>query len=75
MAGLGNLSRNLLSHLHYLHIPSASPPPFFEQLPGNALLLKGGKEAQRSNAALVTAMSAALRDVGLRGPKRWDECR
>ncbi|CAE7289994.1 pro1 [Symbiodinium pilosum] len=32
---------------------------------GNALLLKGGKEAQRSNAALVTAMSAALRDVGL----------
>ncbi|CAE7862319.1 proA [Symbiodinium necroappetens] len=32
---------------------------------GNALLLKGGKEAQRSNAALVTAMSAALQDVGL----------
>mmetsp|Transcript_5939 Transcript_5939/g.13702 ORF Transcript_5939/g.13702 Transcript_5939/m.13702 type:complete len:450 (+) Transcript_5939:57-1406(+) len=32
---------------------------------GNALLLKGGKEAQHSNAALVTAMSAALQDVGL----------
>ena len=32
---------------------------------GNALLLKGGKEAQRSNAALVTAMAAALQDVGL----------
>ncbi|CAJ1367185.1 unnamed protein product [Effrenium voratum] len=32
---------------------------------GNALLLKGGKEAQRSNAALVTAMAAALQDVQL----------
>eukprot|EP00435_Cladocopium_sp_Y103_P034196 s1382_g8.t2 len=32
---------------------------------GNALLLKGGKEAQRSNAALVAAMAAALKDVGL----------
>lgn len=32
---------------------------------GNALLLKGGKEAQRSNAALVTAMAAALQEVGL----------
>jgi len=32
---------------------------------GNALLLKGGKEAQRSNAALVAAMSAALEEVNL----------
>jgi len=32
---------------------------------GNALLLKGGKEAQRSNAALVAAMGAALKEVGL----------
>ncbi|CAK9052868.1 unnamed protein product, partial [Durusdinium trenchii] len=32
---------------------------------GNALLLKGGKEAQRSNAALVAAMAAALKDVQL----------
>merc|ERR1712032_1170767 len=32
---------------------------------GNALLLKGGKEAQRSNAALVAAMASALCEVGL----------
>eukprot|EP00930_Biecheleria_cincta_P007295 TRINITY_DN1084_c0_g1_i1.p1 TRINITY_DN1084_c0_g1~~TRINITY_DN1084_c0_g1_i1.p1 ORF type:complete len:458 (+),score=93.08 TRINITY_DN1084_c0_g1_i1:75-1448(+) len=32
---------------------------------GNALLLKGGKEAQHSNAALVSAMAAALEEVGL----------
>jgi len=32
---------------------------------GNALLLKGGSEAKRSNAALVAAMSAALQEVGL----------
>lgn len=32
---------------------------------GNALLLKGGKEAHRSNAALVAAMAAALQEVGL----------
>eukprot|EP00441_Pelagodinium_beii_P044324 CAMPEP_0197629628 /NCGR_PEP_ID=MMETSP1338-20131121/7401_1 /TAXON_ID=43686 ORGANISM="Pelagodinium beii, Strain RCC1491" /NCGR_SAMPLE_ID=MMETSP1338 /ASSEMBLY_ACC=CAM_ASM_000754 /LENGTH=453 /DNA_ID=CAMNT_0043200699 /DNA_START=51 /DNA_END=1409 /DNA_ORIENTATION=+ len=32
---------------------------------GNALLLKGGKEAQRSNAALVAAMAAALEEVNL----------
>jgi len=32
---------------------------------GNALLLKGGKEAQRSNAALCKAMAAALGAVGL----------
>lgn len=32
---------------------------------GNALLLKGGKEAQRSNAALLAAMSAALAETSL----------
>jgi len=32
---------------------------------GNALLLKGGREAQRSNAALVIAMAAALQEAGL----------
>lgn len=32
---------------------------------GNALMLKGGREAQRSNAALVGAMAAALNEVGL----------
>ncbi|CAE8602045.1 unnamed protein product [Polarella glacialis] len=32
---------------------------------GNALLLKGGKEAQKSNEALISAMAAALSEVGL----------
>ena len=32
---------------------------------GNAVLLKGGKEAARSNAALGTAMAAGLRAAGL----------
>lgn len=32
---------------------------------GNALLLKGGREAQRSNAALVAAMAAALQEASL----------
>jgi glutamate-5-semialdehyde dehydrogenase len=32
---------------------------------GNALLLKGGKEAQRSNAALVATMIAALKEADL----------
>lgn len=32
---------------------------------GNAVLLKGGKEAARSNAALGEAMAAGLRDAGL----------
>ncbi len=32
---------------------------------GNALLLKGGSEARHSNAALLAAVQAALRDTGL----------
>ena len=32
---------------------------------GNALLLKGGSEARHSNAALLAAVQAALREVGL----------